>query len=400
MELLSALLVLASSGQTQTLSQNANVYVPECSIARPQDLGKRAHTNYALWFGPNQRPTDAQRPGPNAWMTSGPVGGFTPAELRGAYGDTSTGKGIVAIVVAYDDPSALNDFNVFSAQFGLPTESSTNQTLSTNKMFQVVYGSGVQPATDSTGGWENEACIDFQMAHAMAPGAKIVLVEAADNSFEALFAAVDKAVSIGAKEVSMSWLGNEFVGEASFDVHFGIRDVSFFGASGDAGGVVGYPSASPDVISCGGTSLFLNSDGSYNSERAWNGGGGGPSSQEPIPSYQVGLQSYDANGNHVPITGRATPDIAAVGDFTTGVAIYNSFSGGGWFVAGGTSVATPICAGLLNASETIHRSSAWFWMYDNSGLFRDITTGNNGFAAGVGYDYCTGLGTPRQANSL
>src|SRR5205823_6185722 len=112
------------------------------------------------------------------------------------------GSGVIAIVDAYDYPTALNDFNVFSRQFGLPVETSSSATASTNQVFQVVYASGRKPRTN--GGWAQEAALDIEWAHAMAPNAKIVLVEAASNSFANLFNAVDVASSIaGVKEVSM-----------------------------------------------------------------------------------------------------------------------------------------------------------------------------------------------------
>src|SRR5208282_4949103 len=147
----------------------------------------------------------------------GPGGGFTPSELRSAYGDTGNGHGIIVIVDAFDDPNALNDFNVYASYYGLPVETSTNQTASTNTVFQVVYASGNQPQQDSGGGWEFEESLDIEMAHAMAPGAKVILVEADTNDWAPMLAAVDKGVALGAKQISMSWIGGEFGGELAYD---------------------------------------------------------------------------------------------------------------------------------------------------------------------------------------
>src|SRR5262249_23737160 len=151
--------------------------------------------------------------------------------------------------------TALNDFNVFAAQFGLPQETSTDPRASSNKVFQVVYASGKQPRSNC--GWAQEAALDIEWAHAMAPSAKIVLVEAASSSFANLFAAVDVASNLpGVTEVSMSWGGSEFSGETSADSHFPQNNgIVYFASSGDTGGQVIYPGASPLVVACGGTSV-------------------------------------------------------------------------------------------------------------------------------------------------
>lgn len=125
----------------------------------------------------------------------------------------SAGSGVIVIVDAFDYPTALKDFNVFASQFGLPQEPSTDPFDPNNQVFQVVYANGSRPRSNC--GWAQEAALDIEWAHAMAPNAKIVLVEAATNSFTNLFRAVDVASSIaGAREVSMSWGGSEFSSEA------------------------------------------------------------------------------------------------------------------------------------------------------------------------------------------
>ena len=393
MHLLSTVLLLAGGQQGHLPPTNPNWFYPPSSIARPDDLGKRVHTNWVQWIGPLPSGGSILGRGPLASLFPGPDGGFTPAELRSAYGDSGNGSGIVAIVDAFDDPSALNDFNTYSANYGLPLEGSSDPTASTNMVFQVVYASGNQPPRDS-GGWEFEEALDIEMAHAMAPGAKIILVEADTNDWASMLAAVDKAVALGAKQVSMSWIGSEFSGEKAYDTHFSARGVTFFAASGDLGGTVGYPSASPAVFSCGGTNLTLDSNGGYGSEFAWAGGGGGPSTQETLPGFQWLLKAYDGSGKQVPVMSRSTPDISAVGDPITGVSLFNSFGGGGWTNVGGTSVATPILAGLMNARGGVKHLLESYFVYLGQKNFHDITTGNNSYAAGPGYDYCTGVGSP------
>jgi subtilase family serine protease len=379
------------------LAGDPNVFVPQSSISMPLPYTMYNHTNYMVYIGPG---STLSRSGLGSrLLNAGPrvdngVPPYYPNDIRTAYNDTGTGGGVIAIVDAFDDPDALNEFNTFSTQWGLPKETSSDVTLSGNLHFQVLYASGSKPGTDSTRGWEGEEALDFEWAHAMAPNAKIVLVEAANNG-SALYSAVQVAAGIsGVRQISMSWSGGESSGETSSDgTYFGSRAINYLAASGDGGAGVGYPAASPNVIGCGGTTLTLTSGSSaYVSESAWAGSGGGPSQVEPRPSYQNGISLV---GSH-----RGVPDIACVGDPNTGVVVYSQYEYGGWVELGGTSVATPVLAGILNASTTIHRSSEWFYIYDNTGLFHDITTGNTGYAAGLGYDFTTGVGSPITAQSL
>ncbi len=183
------------------IGTGAAVVVPESTIERPEDVGLRAHTNHLI--------RDERRGGGGSSPS-----GETPASLRAVYNLPSTGGGgVIAIVDAFDYPTAENDLNVFSTQFGLPA------CTTANGCFKKVFASGVQPRTNC--GWAQEAALDIEWAHAMTPNAKIILVEAATNSFVDLFAAVDVATnevvteggiltSGGRGEVSMSWGGREF----------------------------------------------------------------------------------------------------------------------------------------------------------------------------------------------
>jgi len=325
---------------------------------------------------------------------------MTPAQIRIFYNLGSTGgSGTIVIVDAYDYPTALNDFNFFSSQFGLPQESSTDPLASTNQVFRVVYASGSRPRTNA--GWALEASLDIEWAHAMAPNAKIVLVEAATNSFANLFDAVDVASSIpGAKQVSMSWGGSEFSSEASNDFHFTqTSGVVYFAASGDSGGVTIYPSASPYVMAAGGTRINTNTAGSFVSETGWSGSGGGPSKYEVRPFYQDGITGIVG-------AARGIPDVSSDADPNTGVAVYDTTRyqrRSGWFVIGGTSVSSPCLAGMSNLSGHNYASSTAELtnVYGHPGSFRDILTGTAGsFSCATGWDFVTGVGSPQGTSGL
>lgn len=393
--LLSAALLLGVSGfaQEERALQVGKVLIPDTSLEQPGDQGHRAHTNHRVVLEPDGG--------------LGPKGGMTPTQLRRFYGfsgiDNSTGGGIIAIVDAYHYPSALGDFNVFAGMFGLPTEPSTNPLASTNTVFQVVYTGNKKPSTNA--GWAQEAALDVQWAHAMAPAAKIVLVEAQSNSFADLMAAVDLAKSLpGVRQVSMSWGGSEFSGQGFYDYHFGGPGPIFFASSGDAGGKVIYPSSSAYVVSVGGTSVKTDSFGTWTGEGAWTSGGGGPSAYTARPAWQSGISTLTPR--------RGTPDISSDADPATGVAVYDStpYKGrSGWMVFGGTSVSAPCMAGMANASGVsgaTHASTTDFLtalygrLVATPSPYRDITTGNNGYPAALGWDFTTGVGTPQGAASF
>ena len=167
----------------------------------------------------------------------GPSGGMTPTQIASFYGVNPGGSGVIAIVDAYNYPAALNDFNVFATQFGLPVETSSNAAASTNQVFQVVYAFWAAPANNAS--WNEEEALDIEWAHAMAPNAKIILVEAnSANDFD-LFAAVEVAAAIaGVKQVSMSWAGGESFFESYFDGYLNAaKGPIYFASTGDSGGM-------------------------------------------------------------------------------------------------------------------------------------------------------------------
>lgn len=318
------------------------------------------------------------------YASSGPTG-FSPAQVKAAYSfSTSATAGTgqtIAIVDAYDDPTAESDLAVFSNQYGLPACTTANGCFT--KVNQT--GGTKLPRTDT--GWALEISLDVQWAHAIAPGAKILLVEASSASFTNLLAAEDYA-SAHAKYVSNSWGGSEFSGENSYDSHFTRSGVSFFVSAGDAGLPAEYPSSSPNVISVGGTSLKVS--GSNITETGWSEGGGGCSAYETATAAQSSFNQYgqvNCGGK------RATPDVSLVADPATGVSIYDStrYQGqAGWFTIGGTSASSPMIAARAAVGGVAVNSA---YIYGSAINYRDITAGNNGAACLVGFDLCTGRGS-------
>jgi subtilase family serine protease len=289
----------------------------------------------------------------------------------------------IAIVDAYDLPTAENDLNVFSNQFGLPP------CTTTNGCFTKVNQTGGKKYPRYNAGWGLEIALDIEWAHAIAPGAKILLVEASSNSFANLLSAEDYAAA-HANYVSNSWGGSEFSSESSYDSHFSFPGVAFFVAAGDAGLPAEYPSSSPNVISVGGTSLTFDKNGNLLSETGWSNGGGGCSSYEIATIAQSGFGSYpqvNCAGN------RATPDVSLDADPNSGAAVYDSsryMGQSGWYQVGGTSLSSPMWAGRAAVSGAIIDST---YIYSGHIHFRDISLGNNGAPCLVGYDLCAGLGS-------
>jgi subtilase family serine protease len=324
--------------------------------------------------------------------------GFTPTQMRSAYGISSIsnqGAGqTIALIDAYDNPNAESDLGVFTAQFGLAA------CTTANGCFKKIYASGTKPRTNA--GWAGESSLDIEWSYAIAPKAKIILVEAASASNAALFHAVDVAVSNGATVVSMSFGGSEFSTETSDDTHFNVTGVIFCASSGDSAHGAFYPAASPFVVSVGGTTLTA-PGGVWTSETAWADSSGGASAYETEPSYQASAQSTGKRG---------IPDVAWDANPNTGVPVYSKTGFRGWAEVGGTSVSSPSWAGLFAIvnSSRIAASKApltqpQFNLYPLAeGDYHDITSGSNGSCgaqctAGPGYDFVTGIGSPK-ANLL
>ncbi|RQS70182.1 peptidase S8/S53 subtilisin kexin sedolisin [Burkholderia sp. Bp8963] len=331
------------------------------------------------------------------------VSGLTPALTRHAYGfDALSNQGdgmVVAIVDAYDDPKIESDLGVFSSTFSLPS------CTTLNGCFTKVYASGSRPRSDA--GWALEMALDVEWVHAIAPKARIVLVEAASASFTDLMTAVDVAVKRGASVVSMSFGGNEFSGENGFDSHFSAPGVTFVASSGDSGTGTEYPAAASNVIAVGGTTLSADAYGNYVGETAWSGSGGGVSTQETEPAGQATWP--------IPVAGkRGVPDVGYDANPSTGFAVYDSVTyqrQAGWFQVGGTSAGAPQWSALVAIANSLRAaagksrlSAAYNTLYAAGksaygSNFHDVTTGSNGNCGAVcnaagGYDYVTGLGSP------
>jgi kumamolisin len=413
---------------------SGQVSIPASSKLAPADNGKKAHTNIRFitpsnaaepLFPPPYTGYAYETPESLAcvYQTATWVSGCNP--LNTALTVPTGGSKSIAIVDAFDNPEAGADLAYFSAQFGLPFKVS---------QFQVVYTDGTIPLLDSTGGWELEESLDIEYAHAMAPNAKIYLVEAYDNEYTSLLAAVQEAINIvqcgnftsvalacgssptGAGEVSMSWGGGEWSGETAYDATFATansKNVVFLASSGDEPGPI-YPSTSPYVMSVGGSTISRSLvNGNYQYEIGWDDAGSGRSTVEAEPTYQSSIAAVHA----IAAGSRATPDVAAVANPYTGVYVYDTFpmdlyDFGDWYIVGGTSVAAPTWAGVLNWADTANAVWPVSTQAELSKLYTDSTVPANYSAAlydiqygfcnyymasrdAAGYDLCTGLGSPK-----
>ena len=403
------------------------IYFPSSSVERAEDAGKVAHTNYVLRTTRGAPPSPMKNPSLTEAETPASLGcvyrvgpaytGCNPA-TGGALHPVG-GWGAIALVDAFDDPAAATDISTFSSHFGLPAAN-----------FTKVYANGNRGCSTPPGdtGWALEEALDIEWAHAMAPSAKIYLVEACSNSNTDLFYAETVAAGLvaaaGGGDVSNSWGEAEFSGETSYDHYFHynqypqVSDITFFASAGDSGCGAAYPSSSPWVVSAGGTTVNRDFSGNFASESCWAGSGGGASSQETWSNAFTGGNTGPWADFQYPIFGessRATPDLAFDADPASGVYVYSQYNGG-WYIVGGTSVASPSLAGIVNNAG--NRLGSYFLppahaaaylnneennlLYSQlsavnarSANFYDVTTGSNGCFVGRSWDYCTGVGSPR-----
>jgi hypothetical protein len=355
------------------------IIVPESSIPR----AGRATTNYFI-VGSREPspgpPPGVETPGSIACVYK-LVNGPTGCPIATSTTVPTGGVGAIAIVDAGDYPSAASDLAAFSTQYGLPQAD-----------FTVVYANGTKPPVYSD--WEVEEALDIEWAHAMAPNAKLFLVESiqthTDPTFQAVQVASNLVAQNGGGVVSMSWGIPEFAGETSFDHYFTTPGVVYFAASGDSGlNYPFHPAASPNVVAVGGTFFNRDSHGNFTSEQYYTGGGGGAiSPYEPIPSYQNIISSIV--GTH-----RGFPDVAS--DYCC-AGVYLQ----GWLSVGGTSWASPTFAGIVDAAGLLNQSSnaeltMIYKEYGNPNqygkAFNDIKTGDP--KCTTGWDMCAGVGSPR-----
>jgi subtilase family serine protease len=323
-----------------------------------------------------------------AATSSGPPPGYGPADLRSAYNVTGTGSPatVIAIVDAYGYSGAEADLGVYRAQFHLPA------CTTANGCFTKLNQNGVQgsyPADDI--GWSDETALDLDMASAMCPNCRIVLVESNTSNLTDFAVAENLAASLGAHVISNSYGGSE-AGSQNLESAWNHPGVAITASAGDEGFGAQFPAASPHVTAVGGTTLVRSATARGWSETAWSGTGSGCSSVYLKPTWQTD-----------PLCSRRMiADVSAIADPQTPVAVYGPYQqvhGGVWLTFGGTSVAAPLTAGIyaVNAGAVNYGSNP----YSHVGSLNDVTSGSNGVCggtyfctAGPGYDGPTGLGTP------
>jgi kumamolisin len=372
---------IPSSAQTlETVFNGHRIIYPESSIPQPG----RHHTNYFYIDSDQpapQPPSGVETPGTVACvykLVSGPSG--CPVSTSTAV--PTGGWGAIAIVDAGDYPTASSDLAAFSSYYGIPAAD-----------FTVTWPGSTKPPVYS--GWTTEEALDIEWAHAMAPQAKLYLVETVQENTDPTWQGVQLAAKLvaeaGGGVVSMSWGDPEQSQELSWDKYFTNNKVVFFAAAGDGGlGVSIYPGASPNVVAVGGSYFDRNSNGDFTEEVYYTGGGGGDlSPYEPRPAYQDGVENVVG-------TQRGYPDV--VSDFCC-APIYLD---GGWYSVGGTSWASPTFAGIVNAAGHKAKGSVaeLTKMYNElanptqyADYFNDITQGSS--ECGVGFDKCSGIGSAR-----
>jgi subtilase family serine protease len=398
--------VLSPVAVAQHVERSGNVYHAEVcpGPAQPETARCHAHVvtdsrgvpfqNIDRHGNPFSPPANPDRGG-GATVNSTPAG-YSPGDLRSAYGLTDADRGYpyttIAIVDAYGYTNALKDLNIYRNQFlmsSLPLCANADSTGCFAKYNQ--KGQQSSYPRDNTG-WAQETALDLQMASAMCPACKIILVEASSNSYTNLAAAENMAFNLGAKIISNSYGGGESgINDSAYN-HDGIAITV---SSGDSGYGVQYPASSSHVIAVGGTSLYLSS-GRY--ETVWSGAGSGCSNYYSKPTWQL-----DTTG----CAKRTVADVSAVADPSTGVAVYapTSSRSSAWMVFGGTSVAAPLIAGIyaINGSSTYFGADS---LYAVGASLNDVTSGSNGncgnyLCTGVtGYDGPSGVGTPKGATAF
>ena len=314
---------------------------------------------------------------------------YLAADLQDAYKLPSALLGArqtIAIVDAYDDPSAEADLAAYRAANGLPACDADFPCF--HKVNQ--RGQAVVPAPDP--GWALEISLDLDMASAACPNCQLLLVEADDNSVANLGEAVDEAVTLGANVVSNSYGASEYNTElADLGNHFNHPGTVIVASSGDAGFGVQVPAGLSTVVAVGGTTLYQDSGARGWAESAWVGAGSGCSAYVAKPAWQKDRLC----------AARTVADVSSVADPSTPVAVYDTFGYDGWVAVGGTSAAAPLIAGVFALAGNTSTIKPGSYLYGHRGHLFDVTSGSNGTCGGsylctgtTGYDGPTGNGTP------
>ena len=398
-----------------------------CGLAHPRAadclairLLPRSLTRRQLRLDAAREATDGRGARAAAAEVPNPLHGFlTPEQLHAAYQlptETSASAGqTVAVIDAFDDPTAEADLGVFDETFGLPPCTSANGCF--RKLDEQGQASPLPPVQ---GEWAGEISIDVQMAHAICQSCHVLLVEASSEELTDLGRSVDAAVAAGASEISNSYAVPEEPAVAGF---FAELNSDFYehpgvvvtAASGDCGylnqachgrpSTANFPADSPDVLAVGGTALVHS--GETWSSTVWSEAGGGCSQIFEAPPWQSAAAGFAATGCG---EGRSVADVAAVADPKTAVDIYDSTPEGngaptGWTAFGGTSVASPIVAAEFALAGGAHGAAfpaATVYAHAGEvGALYDVVSGSNGSCGGatscqaaVGFDGPTGLGSP------
>ncbi|MBV9416839.1 MAG: PKD domain-containing protein [Solirubrobacterales bacterium] len=389
--------VALALGQATGLSPSQVTSRPVCSRAAPGHASCAAQTLVLRSTGAPVRPRVISSSGharPAAGVSANPPTPGTPAYLQQAYDLSSLSQSggandTVAVVDAYDDPTAEADLAVYRSTYGL------SACTSANGCFQKVGQAGTSSLPAPNASWDQEVALDLDAVSAICPNCHILLVEANSSGFTDLQAAMWTAAKLGAKQISASWGGVSNGVPSVLRTFSGVATVAATGDYGYLGtGQDQYPAALPGVTAAGGTSLAPATTTSARGfgEAAWSwdgvtGGGSGCDLQFSRPSYQP------ASG----CAGRAYADLSADADPNTGIAVYNS---GSWSVAGGTSLSTPLIAAYYAVTGVSAATPQWG--YGASGSLNDLVSGSSGNCAaaisyicnaGPGYDGPTGVGS-------
>jgi subtilase family serine protease len=406
-----------------------------------------ARTSHPFITGSVQPPSDASCRAKTGFPC------YSPQEIRNAYDVTSlikqgdTGKGqTIAIIDSFGSPTIRNDLNVFDKAYGLPNPPSL-------KVLAPLGTVPFNPKNADQNGWAFETTLDVEWAHALAPGANIVLLtspvsetQGVQGLPEFLFLEQYAVAQLHVNIISQSWgtTENTLFTQAgrytlnqfeNFYKYAAQKHVTVLASAGDNGTAnpdvngkiypfptVGFPASSPYVTAVGGTSLYASTTGSYQHETVWDevarGGGatgGGISEYFAEPYYQYAtLPSSDQkllNGH------RGLPDISYNADPYTSILVYLSFAPNtpGFYAIGGTSEGSPQWAGIVADGNQLAGHPLGFLnpaLYkvgsgsDRGEGYHDITVGNNGYDgikgynATPGWDAATGWGTPKTASLM
>ena len=436
-----------AGGTNASARQAANKFQVDASVANGLDTARLSRQALAQRIAEVSKARVASASGdtaaPQATAIVGAV--HTPAQIRAAYGLAAlpaTGASLttaqaaalgagqtIYLVDAYHDATALSDLNAFSAKFGLPT--CTNVPVATSAKlplatppssctFSQVYSTSAGtmtatvPAYNAT--WAPESKLDVQWAHAIAPLARIVLIEMPDAMSTSILGANTLAAALGKGVVSMSFGSAEASWSSTVDWHFTIAGMTYVAAAGDSGSQVLWPAVSPNVVAVGGTSLNWSGSGTRY-EAAWSKGGGGMSAYEALPAWQSGVAPAGGSA----LVRRAVPDVAFDADPMTGEYVALTLPGAAtvWNGYGGTSIAAPQWAGVIAVANAMRVASSQALLGDiHTTLYKsiaavpgnyaaalgDVVDGTNGTCAtcraGTGFDEATGWGTPNAAQLL